>query len=321
MCVSARLGTHVFYKQAPNTKLGIYCEFNYSESGHDVDFDPEFATAGVGDACRLRMKNINNMLHFGLADAAVSPTRFQADTYPEPFRSKIDVLHDGIDTTRIKADPAARFQVTPSLMLTRDDEVITFANRNLEPYRGYHVFMRALPRLLKQRPNAQVVLVGGDGVSYGKRAPKDTTWKSVFIDEVKSAISDSDWARVHFVGHLPHAEFGKLLQVSTVHVYLTYPFVLSWSLLEAMSTQCAIVASDTEPVREFIGHQDTGLLTPFFDTDQLVNSINQLLDDPAQRERMGLAARQLVQRLYDLKSVSLPRMLEWVHRLANYPVG
>ncbi len=315
-------GESLFVKDVwPNTKLGIYCEFNYSESGHDVDFDPEFATAGVGDACRLRMKNINNMLHFGLADAAVSPTRFQADTYPEPFRSKIEVLHDGIDTTRIKADPAAQFQATPSLMLTRDDEVITFANRNLEPYRGYHVFMRALPRLLKERPNAQVVLVGGDGVSYGKRAPKDTTWKSVFIDEVKPAISDSDWARVHFVGHLPHAEFGKLLQVSTVHVYLTYPFVLSWSLLEAMSTQCAIVASDTEPVREFIGHQDTGLLTPFFDTDQLVNSINQLLDDPAQRERMGLAARQLVQRLYDLKSVSLPRMLEWVHRLANYPVG
>jgi glycosyltransferase involved in cell wall biosynthesis len=311
-------GESLFVKDVwPQVKLGIYCELNYSESGHDVDFDPEFTSGDVGNACRLRLKNVNNMLHFGMADAAVSPTIFQANTFPQPFRSKIAVLHDGIDTTRIKPDPHAIFQVPSTMALTRADEVITFANRNLEPYRGYHIFMRALPQLLRERPNAQVVLVGGDGVSYGKRAPGQASWKDVFANEVRPHISDEDWARVHFVGHLPHSEFGKLLQVSTVHVYLTYPFVLSWSLLEAMSTQCAIVASDTEPVREFIAHQETGVLTSFFDTEQLVRQITQLLDDPEKRERLGAAARHHIQSAYDLHQVCLPRMLNWVHKLAT----
>ena len=314
-------GESLFVKDVwADTKLGLYCELNYTEQGNDVGFDPEFASTDPGDACRLRLKNINNVMHFDIADGAISPTNFQADTYPWPFRSKIKVMHDGIDTKVIVPNEMASLQIKPGLTLSRANEVITFANRNLEPYRGYHVFMRSLPRLLKERPNAHVVIVGGDGVSYGKRPEGNTSWKQIFIDEVKPQIDDSDWARVHFVGTLPHHQFVSLLQISTVHVYLTYPFVASWSLLEAMSAGCAIVASDTAPIREFIDHEKHGLMTPFFDVDGLTNSVIRLLEDPQLRQYMAGEARKRIQFYYDLQAVCLPRLVKWVDFLSHVRV-
>lgn len=311
-------GESLFIKDVwPDTKLGLYCELNYSEHGNDVGFDPEFASQDPGDACRLRLKNINNVMHFDIADAAISPTNFQADTYAWPFRGKIKVMHDGIDTKRICPNDSATFTLPNGRTLTRQDEVITFANRNLEPYRGYHVFMRALPELLAQRPNAHVVLVGGEGTSYGKAPPGKASWKQIFIDEVKPLIAEADWNRVHFVGHLPHPQFVSLLQVSTVHVYLTYPFVASWSLLEAMSIGCAIVGSDTEPVREFVEHEKNGMLAPFFDQTALIGQVVRLLQDPELRQTMGKAARQKIQFYYDLHAICLPKQIRWVEFLSH----
>jgi glycosyltransferase involved in cell wall biosynthesis len=311
-------GESLFVKDVwPDTKLGLYCELNYTEKGNDVGFDPEFSNADPGDACRLRVKNINNVMHFEMADAAISPTNFQADTYPWPFRSKIKVMHDGVDTRVIAPNDLATFVLPTGQVLGRGDEVITFANRNLEPYRGYHVLMRALPQLLKERPHAQIVMVGGDGVSYGKAPAGKTSWKKVFIDEVKPLIDDKDWARVHFVGTLPHNQFVNLLQVSMVHVYLTYPFVASWSLLEAMSVGCAIVGSDTEPVKEFIEHDKHGIITPFFDQDALIAQVVRLLDDPELRQRLGQEARKKIQFYYDLQSICLPKLVKWVDFLSH----
>ena len=311
-------GESLFVKDVwPQTKLGLYCELNYTEKGNDVGFDPEFLSTDPGDACRLRVKNINNVMHFDMADAAISPTNFQADTYPWPFRGKIKVMHDGIDTKVIAPNNLATFALRSGRVLGRDDEVITFANRNLEPYRGYHVFMRALPKLLQERPHAQVVIIGGDGVSYGKAPPGKTTWKQVLIDEVRPQIDDADWARVHFVGNLPHSQFVSLLQVSTVHVYLTYPFVASWSLLEAMSMGCAIVGSDTAPVKEFIEHEKQGVLAPFFDQEALVSSVVRLLDDPDLRKKLGQEARKKIQFYYDLHTISLPKLIRWVDSLSH----
>lgn len=312
-------GEAMFLKDVwPNAKMGLYCELYHLDSGETVNFDPEFTTKDLrGNALRLRLRNLNNSLHFDIGDAGISPTEFQADTFPQPFRDKISVIHDGIDTETVKPNPAATLRVREHQTLTRDDEVITFINRNLEPYRGYHVFMRALPKLLKTRPNAQVVLLGGDEVSYGSKPPKGKTWKQLYIDEVRSEISDEDWERVHFFGRVPYDVFLSMMQVSRLHIYLTYPFVLSWSLLEAMSAEAAILASDTAPVLEAIRHDETGWLTDFFDTDALVEKANVLLDDKEKRERLGKAARKFVLETYDLKTHCLPKQLEWVSNLAK----
>jgi glycosyltransferase involved in cell wall biosynthesis len=230
------------------------------------------------------------------------------------------VVHDGIDTDVLTPNPRVSLGLRTSdggqLTLTRADEVVTFVNRNLEPYRGFHVFMRALPELLRRRPKARVLIVGGNDVSYGARPPGGQTWKDIFIAEVRESIPDEHWARVHFLGLVPHNLFTALQQLSSVHVYLTYPFVLSWSLLEAMSCGCAIVASDTQPLREAIEHDHTGRLVDFFDGQALVREICDLLDRPTERARLGNAARDFARHRYDLKTVCLPGQVAWVERLA-----
>ena len=317
-------GESLFLKEVwPEAKLGIYCEFFYHQHGADVGFDPEFPATDEGEVCRLRLKNLNNLLHFEIADSGISPTHWQASTFPEPFKNKISVVHDGIDTQAVAPNSAVsltlKMATGQDLVLTRKDEVITFVNRNLEPYRGYHTFMRALPQLLKERPNARVLLVGADDVSYGARPDAAkygaAKWRDIFANEVRGQISDADWQRVYFLGQVPYHFFIPLLQLSTVHVYLTYPFVLSWSLLEAMSAGCAIVASDTEPLREAIVHNETGMLVNFFDPAALAQSVCELLNNPEERTRLSANARVFAQANYDLQTVCLPKQLEWVEQL------
>ncbi|MBB1125884.1 glycosyltransferase [Thiospirillum jenense] len=312
-------GESLFIKEVwPNATLGIYCEFFYHANGADVGFDPEFPPADCGNSCRLRLKNLNSLLHFETADAGLAPTQWQANTFPLPFRHQIRVIHDGIDTNTLIPNAQVSVTLNGQLTLTRHDEVITFVNRNLEPYRGYHQFMRALPELLQRRPAARVLIVGNDGVSYGAAPPAGQTWKNIFIQEVRPRIPDHDWARVHFLGSIPYPAFIALLQLSRVHVYLTYPFVLSWSLLEAMSVGCAIVASDTAPLREVIQPaNNTGRLVDFFDQRGLIEMICTLLNDAALRDQLGQQARLFAQTHYDLTQVCLPQQLAWVNELLS----
>jgi glycosyltransferase involved in cell wall biosynthesis len=308
-------GESLFVKAVwPGVRLGLYGELFYQAEGADMGFDPEFSTPGVQDVCRIQGKNINNLVQAELADGWLSPTRWQADTFPARIRERITVAHDGIDTARLVPNPNAYVTLNGQRKLAVGDEVITFVNRNLEPYRGYHSFMRALPLLQQMRPNARVVIVGADGVSYGSAAPGGASWKSVFLDEVRDRL---DMRRVHFVGMLPYKDFVSLLQVSMVHVYLTYPFVVSWSLLEAMSLGCAVVASDVAPVREFIEHDVNGRLTSFFDAQALAHAVAGLVESPADRARLGAAARASVQAGYDLWQHGLPAQIRWVEALAT----
>lgn len=305
----------------PGARIGLYCElYHRTDDGH-MGLDPEFQPVVTPDQyLRLRMKNLNSLIHLPLLDAGLSPTRFQADTFPPTFRERITVIHDGIDTRMVRPNADVRFDLGDRV-LTRADEVITFVNRNLEPYRGYHVFMRALPRLLRERPGAQVLIVGGDEVSYGAKPKGDKSWKQVFIDEVRGQIPDADWARVHFLGRIPYDRFLRLLQVARVHVYLTYPFVLSWSLFEAMASEAAIVASDTAPVREAITDGQTGVLVDFFDADAIVDKVCALMEDPDRRAQLGRAARAHVVDHYDLAGLCLPEQLRWIDRLAAMEPG
>ena len=312
-------GESLFIKHVwPDTRLGLFYEMFYQAHGQDVHFDPEFSQPELSVDSRLLMKNTVNLIQDSFADAAISPTHWQAATYAPHMRQKITVVHDGIDTQQIRPDPQARLSLADGKSWSANDELVTFVSRNLEPYRGYHVFMRALPALLRLRPHAQVLIVGADGVSYGAKPPGPDSWKQVFINEVRGKISDADWQRVHFLGRLSYPQFLTMLQISRVHVYLTYPFVLSWSLIEAMSSGCAILASDTAPVREVIIEGKTGRLVPFFDLQAWAQAIHTLLDQPAERARMGALARQHAITHYDLQTVCLPRQLAWVESLVKH---
>lgn len=320
-------GESLFLKELwPKARLGVYCEFYYGSEGLDLGFDPEFPSIdALADASRMRLKNLNSLLHFEFADAGLSPTRFQASTFPERFSERIEVIHEGIDTEALRPNPEVKIEISTTggaaVKLTREDEIVTFVNRELEPYRGYHVFMRALPELLKRRPKAKIFIVGGNSVSYGA-APDAAlyggrSWAQIFFDEVMPLISSADRERVFFFGKVPYQQFVTILQLSRVHVYLTYPFVLSWSLLEAMSIGCAVVGSDTAPVREVIEHGSNGRLVNFFDGAALVKEVSDLLDQPEERQRLGANARAFACENYDLTRVCLPRQIVWLEGLVS----
>jgi glycosyltransferase involved in cell wall biosynthesis len=313
VCAHPAWGEVLFLRDVfPAAKLVAYAEFFFQPEGADVDFDPEFLRPAADDR-RLDAKNLPLLQALVHADAAVSPTQFQRARHPALLQPKIEVIHDGIDTARFRPDPAAHVTLrSAGLVLRPGDEVVTFVVRQLEPYRGYHRFMRALPRLLALRPQARVVLVGGDGTSYGAKPPAGTTWKQQFLDEVQDGL---DLSRVHFVGRLPHTTLTELMQVSAVHVYLTYPFVLSWSLLEAMSCGCLVVGSRTAPVEEVISHGDNGLLVDFFDAEALAASVADALARRGELVHLREAARRTVQERFDLAAICLPTQLALVERV------
>jgi len=311
-------GEATFVKDVwPAAKLLCFIEFHYLAAGGDSGFDPEFAPSSPVEArMKLRVKNANNLIALDAMDRGLTPTQWQASTIPSVYRDRVEVIFDGIDTTVVRPDASAAFVVgagTPRERTLRPgDEVVTFVNRNLEPYRGYHRFMRALPEILRRRPNAVVLVVGEDGVSYGSQPPQGTTWKQMFLDEVRERI---DLDRVHFLGRVPYRDYLRLLQVSACHVYLTYPFVLSWSCLEAMGAGCVVVGSDTAPVREVIEHERNGLLVDFFDRDALVATVCDVLEHPSRHAALREAARRTVVERYDLDTVCLPRQIALVQSL------
>lgn len=294
----------------PKARLLIYAEYYYQGEGGDAFFDPEFSQPSSAALQRLRLRNTHLLHAMSVADGALSPTEFQRDRHPAWFRDRITVIHDGIDTERFRPEPSAYVQLqSAGLTLRPGDEVVVFVARQLEPYRGYHIFMRALPELMKQRPNARVVIVGGDGVSYGAAPPQGKSWKQIFLDEVKEKI---DMKRIHFVGKVPHTVLTQLMQVSAVYTYLTYPFVLSWSLMEAMSTGCLIVASKTAPVEEVIEHGRNGLLVDFFDPQALAATVADALERRASLQHLRDAARQTIIERYDMQRYCMPALLRFV---------
>ena len=214
----------------PKARLILYCEYYYHSTGGDVGFDPEFP-ASLDDYARVRIKNSTQLLGISTCDAGISPTLWQKSRYPIEYQSKLTVIHEGIDTNLLRPDPTATITLNGHTF-TQGDEVVTFVSRNLEPYLGFHTFLRALPALLTERPQAHVILVGGDDVSYGRRLPEGQSYRDKYCSELSEQV---DWTCVHFVGKLPYGDYIKVLQISACHVYLTYPFVLSWSMLEAMS--------------------------------------------------------------------------------------
>jgi glycosyltransferase involved in cell wall biosynthesis len=307
-------GESLFLKDVwPGARLLALLEFYYAARRLDYDFDSEFFRPDVARDAKLRAKNTHLLLTLESMDWGICPTHFQRSTVPRTYYDRMSVIFDGIDTNTVQPDPAATVTLS-GRTLRAGDEVITFVNRNLEPYRGYHVFMRALPEILRRRPNAVALIVGGEEVSYGAPAPAGKTWKQVFLDEVKDRL---DASRVFFLGRIPYANYLKVLQVSACHVYLTYPFVLGWSCIEAMSAGCLVVGSRTPPVEEVIEHRKNGLLVDFFDASALTETLADCLARPQHYALLRAAARKTAIERYDLASVCLPQQLALIERLAR----
>jgi glycosyltransferase involved in cell wall biosynthesis len=296
----------------PEAPLIGYFEFFYRMTGADVGFDPADPVT-PDTAPRLRTKNLGNLLALDAADLGQCPTEWQKSVYPRRYHPILNVIHEGIDTTVVKPDPAARLVIAElGQQFTAGDEIVTYVARNLEPYRGFPSFMRSLPKILTERPTAQILVVGGDDVSYGARLPAGETFRQKMLAELGDSL---DLRRVHFLGKIPYPAFVKVLQVSRVHVYLTYPFVLSWSMLEAMSAGCLIVGSATQPVQEVIHHGGNGLLVDFFSPDEIAQRVIEALDDPRSFASVRRNARQTIVDRYDLRNVCLPAHLEILNSL------
>ena len=291
-------GEALFLKDIfPDARVLLYGEFFYRAQGGDVGFDPEFPMSAE-KVLRLRVMNAPLLMSLDASDWGIAPTRWQHKQFPAPYAERMSVIHDGIDTDVVR--PGA----------FGEQELITYVARNLEPYRGFHVFMRAIPEIQKRRPKARIVIVGGDDVSYSPRLPSGQTYRQRLLREIEGK---ADLSRVHFTGRIPYADYLALLRRSSVHVYLTYPFVLSWSLLEAMSAGCLVVASRTPPVEEVIRDGENGLLVDFFSPEAIAAKVDHALS--GEFEFMKQNARQTVVDRYDLRRVCLPAQVELVRNL------
>jgi glycosyltransferase involved in cell wall biosynthesis len=282
---TALLG-HLF----PSIKQVLLSEFYYHGRDSDIDFDPEFWTGD--EEALIKGKAKNGVMAMALADAEaiIAPTEFQASRLPPAFRARTRVIHEGVDTDAIRPGPAAPFPLADGRVIAPGTPVVTHINNQMEPLRGLHIFARALPRLLDAVPDAHVLIIGTEKPrGYGATAPDGRTWKQEFFEPLAGRI---DASRVHLLGRVEHARMLAALRLSCAHVYYSYPFVLSWSLVEAMASGCYVIGSDTTPVRDAIEDGVNGKLLPFFDVDALAGALIAACRDPAASADLRRRARE-----------------------------
>lgn len=296
----------------PNAKVVGYFEYYFIAKGGLINSDPEFP--GAPDiASKLISRNANNLLNLIHCDAGYTASEWQRWTHPEAFRSKIEVMHEGIRTDKLTPDHTTPFNLKINdLLFTRDDELVTYIARNLEPARGFHTMLRALPTLQKARPKCRVAIIGGDSVSYGARLGNGKTFRQLFTEQLGDKV---DWSRVHFVGQLPYEGLVKLLQVARCHVYLTVPFVVSWSFLEAMALEKTIVTSDVTPVRQFATDQKTAFMVDFFNPVALAEKVADVLAHRDHYRDIGIAARRDMIERFDFNTRCYPEFLQFLDRV------
>jgi glycosyltransferase involved in cell wall biosynthesis len=294
----------------PAARQIAYAEYYYRSRGGDVGFDPEFSPPRERDPHELYAKNAGMAMAFAEADAIVSPTPFQASVLPEIFRQRTHIIHEGVDTAVVKRHPSPKLTMGNGKVIDGSRPLVTLINRRFEPLRGFHIFIRALPKLMAAVPNVDVVVIGADEEGgYGKPADKGTTWGQRLFGEVANRV---DRERIHFVGRVPHQLMIETLSLSSAHVYYTYPFVMSWSLLEAMAAECLVLGSDTPPVRDAITPGVDGILNDFFDVDALADAMIEACRNPQKFVGIRKAARETVLRNWDRETIHQPAWLNLV---------
>jgi glycosyltransferase involved in cell wall biosynthesis len=306
-------GELTFFKQLwPDVPIIGFFEYYYRLHGGPVNFDPD-EPVNEHTPFLLQARNAVPNMNITTVDRGISPTKWQRDCFPPEMHSKIYVCHDGIRTDKLLPDHSAQLKLGRlEKLVTRGDEIVTYMARNLERMRGFHKFMRALPDILAARPHARVLVIGGNEVSYGAKSKAPGGLRGEMEAEVGDRV---DWSRVHFLGQVPYADYQKIIQISRCHIYMTMPFVLSWSLLEAMSMEATVVASDVAPVREAMAHGKTGLLVDFQDHKALAQQVIKVLERPQDFAHLGPAARRHVIAEYDFLTKCLPEHLAEMNAL------
>jgi glycosyltransferase involved in cell wall biosynthesis len=305
-------GPTLFIKDTfPKAKLLCYFEWFYHADGSDVDFDQN-EPLSMDDRARIRIKNAPILQDLYSCDQGLTPTKWQQQQFPSEYHDKLTVHHDGIDTDFFQPKANAKLVVpSKNIDLSHVDEIVTYATRGLEAYRGFPQFMEAVALLLEKRPNCHVVIVGENKIFYGKQLPDGQNYRDLMVD--KFAI---DLDRVHFTGWLPYDEYLQVLQASSAHIYLTRPFVLSWSLLESLAAGCLVIGSSTAPVAEIIEDGVNGLLVDFFSPSEICARIELALDNPADMAKIRLKARATILERYNLAKL-LPQHLEWIQQCSR----
>lgn len=290
-------GETIHFKDVyPDVPLIGYCEFFHHFQGADFGFDRELSSPTLEDAFRIRLMNATEALGFLSLDVAISPTAWQRSLFPRAFQPQIRLIHEGVDLTCFEPDGEAVLTLTDGTTLRQGQKIVTFATHSLEPYRGIHTFLRAVPQILAEHPDAQIVVAGRDEVLYGAAPPQGGSWREYLCAELQGL----DDPRLHWVGFLEADDYRRLLQVSGVHVYMTVPFVLSWSLMEAMASGCILVASDTAPVREVLRHGQNACLVDFFSSAELAATVGRVLENPMAYQHLAVQARCDAETHYDV---------------------
>lgn len=289
----------------PRTPQVGYFEFFYQPHDSEMDFRDDLYVQPALDFMRCRARNAQLLLDLHNCDAGYCPTEYQRSVMPPEYHPKLRAIFDGIDTEIWKRDfnPPRRYN---DLTLPLGAKIVTYVSRGFESKRGFDIFLQTADQICKARADVHVVVVGEDRVVYGNDGviTGNKTFKEWCIDKYRPDLS-----RIHFIGRLPPVQLSQLLSLSDLHIYLTAPFVLSWSLLNAMSCGCPILASDTGPVRDVIQENQTGWLSDFFRVDQFTEKALHVLASPERSRQLGENCRELITSRYSL-SVCLPKMEE-----------
>lgn len=282
----------------PDSKYIAYMEFFYRYEGADIGFDG--VPVSYNHKARTRIRNSTNLINMEAADWLISPTKWQASLHPSSFHHKLSIIHEGIDTKTVDPNIISN-QALSDLKIPEDAEIVTYSARNLEPYRGFDKAMQAFEIICRSRPKVHFIIIGADGVSYGAKLANGQTYKNKILSEI-----DIDQKRFHFLGNVPYSKYLRILKASLAHIYLTYPFTLSWSFHEAMAMSCPMVVSNTKPVLEVAEDNVTALIADFFSPDDIANKIIRLLNDKNLSICLGKNARHKIINEYSL-DVILPR--------------
>ena len=302
----------------PEARQILFHEFFYAGRGLDIDFDVEFIQPNENGIFAGTTKNAVMALAFSQADVLVTPTPFQASTLPPVFHSRLRIIHEGVDLAAVTPGPAAPFPLADGRVIAADAPTITHVNRNLEPLRGMHILLRALPTLQAKVPEAQVVIAGtASQRGYSGPAPEGKTWKQVAMEGLEGRL---DLSRIHFTGPLPRERLLAAMRLSCAHVYYTYPFVLSWSLAEAMAAGCYVVGSDTAPVRDAVKDGENGRLLDFFDVDGLSAALVDACRNPQTKAPLRAAARRTAEAMFD-REAGRRAWLALIEEVAGIRVG